>query len=231
MKTSALTIFLLLTTVVITLAQYNYTAIPLMDYFRVEQMTEETLTVTLTQDNIQGSPYLEDEFITGTVFTTSKKKIENVLLRYNIYNDDLEFKTPNNKILAIDNPKSIELADFGDYQMVYQKYLSGKKIHSAFFKILEEGNATLFAKPDVYFQKEVKGDGIKADKPAKFVQKSDIFYITIGDAPAKKMVNKKDLIAVFENHSKEVSAYIKKNKIKVSKSKQLQQLVKYYNSL
>ena len=49
-----------------------------------------------------------DEFITGTIFTTSKTQYVNMSLRYNIYNDQLEFKTPEDKILVMAAPEIIE---------------------------------------------------------------------------------------------------------------------------
>lgn len=209
----------------------NYTAAPLMDLFRMEQMTEESVYLTLTEKSISGSPYLEDEFKVGTVYTTAKKKFENVLLRYNIYNDNLEFETPDKKVLAVDKPETIELADFGQYKMTYLSYNSGNKQNKAFFKILEQGNASLYAKPDVFFQKEVESDGIKPAKPAAFISKPDIYFVKVGTNPAKKVGNKKELAALFGDHQSEVAAFIKKNKIKANKADQLQKLVNYYNSL
>lgn len=209
----------------------SYTAAPLMDLFRMEQMTEESVFVTLTEKNIGGSPYLEDEFREGTVYTTDKKKYENVLLRYNIYNDHLEFETPDKKVLAIDKPETIELADFGPYKMTYLSYNRGNKQNKAFCKIVEQGTASLYAKPDVHFQKEVESDGIKPAKPAQFISKPDIYFIKVGTNPAQKVGNKKELAALFGDHQSELAAFIKKNKIKVNKADQLQELVQYYNSL
>jgi hypothetical protein len=209
----------------------SYTAAPLMDLFRMEQMTEESVNVTLTEKNIGGSPYLEDEFKKGTIYTTTKMKFENVLLRYNIYNDHLEFETPDKKVLALDKPETVELADFGEYKMTYLTYEKGNKQNQAFFKIIEQGKASLYAKPDVQFQKEVESDGIKPAKPAEFISKPDVYFIKIGSNAAKKIGNKKDVLAAMEDHSKEILAYIKQNKVKFNKSEQLQKLVQYYNSL
>lgn len=216
----------------IVFAQYlDYHTVTLMEYVRINHETSEQEPTILTGASIKGSPYLNDEFIKGTVYTTSKNKIADIELRYNIYNDDLEFKTPDDLTLAVNEPETIKLADFGDYKMTYKSYTNGKKTNSAFFKILEEGKVSLFAKPDVFFQKEVEGDGIKPGKPAQFVQKSDNYYISIGENTATKVGSKKDILNLMEDHSKEISAYLKQNKVKLSKSEQLQQLVQYYNSL
>lgn len=212
-------------------AQYNYNAIPVMDYFRIEQMTEEKLTKTITEKDIQGSPFLEEDFRKGTVYTSSKQMVVDVPMRYNIYNDDLEFKTPEGKIMAVAHPETIELADFGDYQMVYLEYKNMGRTQSSFFKLIEDGKACLLAKPDVFYQKEELGDGIKPGKPAQFVSKPEILYVSIGNQPAEKIAGKKDILSILAPHSREIEKFIKENKTKISKTTDLQSLIKYYNTL
>ncbi|MBO3100228.1 hypothetical protein [Gelidibacter pelagius] len=212
--------------------QYNYNVIPTMDYFRIVEMTEKDLTIILSELDIEGSPYLEENFTNGTIYTTSKQKIIDIPVRYNIYSDNLEFKTPEAKILAISNPETLELIDFGKYKMEYISYVNKKQIKSSFFKIVEEGNATLYAKPEVFFQEEVKGDGIRPSRSAKFIPKSDLYYISIDNKPAVKIESKKDLINVLSDQQKEILLFLKENKVKnITKDDQLQRIVKYYNSL
>lgn len=231
MKTTLLTFCFSLFLIVGVKAQYNYEAIPIMDYFRLEQMTEESLYKTLNEKDIKGSPFLEDEFRAGTIYTTSKQMVVDIPMRYNIYNDDLEFKTPENKIMAVAHPETIELADFGEYKMAYREYKNSGNVQSSFFQVIEEGNATLLLKLDVFYQREEQGDGIKPNKPAQFVRKSDVAYISVDGYPAEKVSSKKDLEVILAPHSKEVEKFIKTNKIKASKNSDLQELVKYYNTL
>lgn len=212
--------------------QYNYDIIPTLDYFRIVEMTEKDLTVTLSELDIEGSPYLEENFINGIVYTTAKQKIVDIPIRYNIYNENLEFKTPESKILAVSNPETLELIDFGTYKMRYISYVNKKQIKSSFCKIQEEGKATLYAKPEVFFQEAVKGDGIRPSRAAIFIPKPDSYYISIANKPAVKIERKKDLINVFSDHQKKILLFLKENKVKnITKDGQLQRIVKFYNSL
>lgn len=212
--------------------QYNYNVIPTMDYFRIVEMTEKDLTIILSELDIEGSPYLEEKFTNGIIYTTAKQKIMDIPVRYNIYSDNLEFKTPEKKILAISNPETLELIDFGKYKMGYISYVDKKRIESSFFKIQEEGKATLYVKPVVFFQEEVKGDGIRPSRAAQFIPKPDLYYISIDNKPAVKIERKKDLINVFSDHQKEILLFLKENKVKnITKDGQLQRIVKFYNSL
>lgn len=224
-------IFLLIFSIQIK-AQYNYNVIPTMDYFRIVEMTEKDLNIILTEQDIEGSPYLENEFVNGIVYTTSKQKIIDIPVRYNIYNDNLEFKTPENKILAISNPETLELIDFGSYKMKHTSYIDKKQTRYSFLILQEEGKATLYAKPEVFFQEEIKGDGIKPSKPAIFVSKPDSHYISVDNKPAVKVDNKKALFNILSGHHEEVALFLKDNKVKnITKDDQLRVIVTYYNSL
>ncbi len=209
----------------------NYNVIYAMDYFRIEQMTEGGLTNVLTTESIEGSPYLSDDFTTGTIYTTNGYKVIDIPIRYNIYNDDLEFKTAENKILAIAKPETIIRADFGTYQMSYRNYMSGQKEKSGYFVVVEEGKATLLTKPQVFFQKEEPGDGIKPGKSAKFVSQGDLIFISLNQQCAVRINKKKDVYEGLKTHTKELEAFVKENHLKITKTEDLQQLIKYYNSL
>lgn len=203
-----------------------------MDYFRLIEMTEKDSKIVLSERDIEGSPYLEKEFTNSIVYTTAKQKIIDIAVRYNIYNDNLEFKSPEAKILALTNPETVELIDFGKYKMGYVSYVNKKRIKSSFFKIEEEGKATLYAKPEVFFQEEVKGDGIRPPRAAKFIPKSDSYYVSIDNKPAVKIDSNKDLIKVLSDHQEKVLLFLKAHKVKnVTKDDQLKIIVKYYNSL
>jgi len=210
---------------------HNYQVVEAMDYFRMEQMTDGSYTKPIALETIEGSPYLSDDFTTGTIYTTSSYKVVDIPLRYNVYNDDLEFKTTNNEILAIAKPETIVLADFGTYQMSYRNYIAGSKDKSGYFVVVEEGKATLLTKPQIFFQKEEPGDGIKPAKPAKFVPQDDLIFISLDKQPAVRIKNKKDVYEVLKDQTKELEAYVKQNSLKINKANDLQLLVKYYNSL
>jgi hypothetical protein len=68
-------------------------------------------------------------------------------------------------------------------------------------------------------------------QPAKFTRKPDAYYIRIGMEQAKLVSNKKELLAAFPDHSKEIATFVKKNKVKTTKPERLRKLVQYYNSL
>ncbi|MCF6356222.1 MAG: hypothetical protein L3J54_00325 [Draconibacterium sp.] len=230
MKRHFFTVIILLATISFSYSQ-DYQIRDAMDLYRTSKVNSGDWKNTLTENDIKGSPYLNDEFINGTIYTKSKYKFVDIPLRYNIYNDQIEFKTPTNEVLALSTPEIVATVAFGDYKMVYLQYSGTKKIRYGFFIIEEEGAASLYSRLGVAFVAAEEPGGYKEAEPAKFVKKSDSFYIRIGLEAAKKVGSKKEVVEIFPDHHSEISTFIKKNKVKTNKPDKLKELVRYYNSL
>lgn len=210
-------------------AQVDYQISSALDLYRANKMATGDFSQTISEENIDGSPYLNDEFIAGTVFTTSKLQYVDVPLRYNIFNDDIEFRTNENKIMAMATPEIIERVTFGEYEMVYAPFASQKKIKRGFFKVVLKGNISLYARPQILYQQPEEPGAYKEAKPAKFVTKPDTYYFRNGKNEAIKVDKKSEVIDFFPAHNDEVATFIKKNKIKTNKEADLKELVEYYN--
>lgn len=230
MKKYWLSVFGLLLSTGILSAQNVFEVRQAIDLFHTSKMLRGDMNKTLTESDIEGSPYLEDEFIKGTLYTTSNTKYVDVPLRYNIYNDNIEFDTGDG-IQALAAPEIVDKVEFGDYTMVYVPYSITKKIRRGFFIVDQEGKASLLIKPDVAFVEATEPGAYKQAEPAKFDKKENEYYIKVGMNEAKIISNKNDLEEVFPDHTKEIETFIKKNKIKHRKPEDLKKMVQYYNSL
>ena len=110
-----------------------------IDNFRFKKITEGTYTArNLKLSDIQGTPYLENQFVPGKIITTNGTSNENIPLRYNAYTDDLEFKKGED-IFNIDPKSIVKRAEFGKSIFSYFPYFYGGKIEYRFFRILTEG--------------------------------------------------------------------------------------------
>jgi hypothetical protein len=223
---------------VITLAGFSFAQIPIsyelretMDFYQTNKFVSGEWKNVLTEKNIKGSPYLNDEFETGSIFTVQRQQYVGIPLRYNIYNDDLEFKTPANEVQALATPEIVEKAVFGSNQLVYLPYSQANKTKKGFFLVLEEGKASLYTKPGVLFQRPTEPGAYKEAEPAKFVKRADEYYIRIGTEQAILIKSKKDLIAAFPDNQEKIESFIDKNKTKANKPESLKEVVRYYNSL
>ncbi|MFW5756037.1 MAG: hypothetical protein ACOCWK_05515 [Tangfeifania sp.] len=215
---------------VITQAQYETREA--IDLFNSTKMARGELKTLLTEKDIEGSPYLNDDFIEGTVFTTIKTKYTGVPLRYNIYSDQIEFKAGEGAVQELAAPETVEKVEFGEYKMVYIPFAVSKKIRRGFFREMESGDkAVLLTRQQVLFEDAKKPAAYQEAEPPRFIRKPDDYYIRIGKEPARLISRKKDLEEAFPGHKKEINSFIKENKVKPNKPERLAELVQYYNSL
>lgn len=212
-------------------AQSDYQISNQLDFFRSNKIAKGEIKRTLTEADIKGSPYFNDDFINGNVYTTSKTMFSDIPLRLNIFNDQMEFKSPEGNIAAIATPEIIEKVTIEDHVWFYAPYSTAKKIKRGFLKLLVNGEAKLYVRPIVEFKDAVPPSGYKDAEPAQFKKQADTYYLRFGEEAAQLIENKKDLEKVFPDHKKEIAAFIKNNKINHRKEDKLKELVDYYNSL
>lgn len=212
-------------------AQNNYEIMNSVSFFRNTKLIKGEVKTELSTEDINGSPYLNDEFINGNVYTTSKTMFPDIPLRFNIYNHEIEFKSPDGKISAIDTPEIVEKIEFGEHLVEYIPYKDVKKIKRGFMLLLNKGNAKLYARPRVDFRDAVPPGAYKDAQPAKFIGQATNYYIRVGNEAALLIEKKKDLVDAFPDHQKELTSFIKKNKITHRKEDKLKALVTFYNEL
>jgi len=202
-----------------------------MDLYNINKFVSGEWETMLTENNMKGSPFLNDDFVVGTIYTTEKKQYDNVEMRLNIYNEQLEFKKTTGEILALATPEIIDIVVLGKDQIIYSAYSDGNKTKNGFFLIVEPGNAKLLAKPGIQFIPPTEPGAYKDAEPAQLKRKNDEYYIKVENSQAMPADNKKNLILAFPDDQDKIEAFISKNKTKINKPNSLAELVKYYNSL
>lgn len=205
-------------------AQNNISLSDLMNESRILNAVNGT-----NNPDIKGSPYENDEFIKGVAVAFSDMIYNDVLLRLNIYNDQIEFKNDKGEILGIVNPDYFRYFEFNDLKIQYLPYYVGKKILKSYFFVKEEGEATLLFKPKVTFEEATKPAAYQEAKPAAFKRIPDEIFIKKGNEPAVEITNKKSLIEALSEKEQSISNFLKENKIKTSDPEDILKVVKYYN--
>lgn len=202
-----------------------------IDFFNSNKLTDGDWRATLSEADIKGSPYLNDEFIEGSIFTTSKNQFVKIPIRYNIFTDQIEFRTNDGTIQALAAPEVVEKIEFGDYLLEYIPYLLANKIKRGYFVVLEKGNVSLYSRSRVLFE-QAKEPGAYADaQPPKFLRRPEEYYIRAGKDPAKVIMKSKDIINILPDNRNQMEAYIKQNKVRTNRPDDLKKLIQYYNSL
>lgn len=214
-----------------TSAQSLYNIEGSSEFFNNNKLGQSQTKMRSASFEYEGSPYLEEDFTEGSVYTKSKKQYVEVPLRYNIYTGEVEFRSGDGPVQALAAPRSVEKIAFGEYHLEFVPFQDRNKVERAFFVVAEKGRATLYRRPRVRLQEAKEPAAYQDAQPAKFSRQSDDFFIRVGTKPAKPVEKKKHLVEVFPDHKKELETFIKENNVKPKRAETLEELVKYYNSL
>jgi hypothetical protein len=180
----------------------------------------------------EGSPYNKDIFVKGDIYFDINQRFPNIPLRYNIFNDEMEFKIEGQEtIYAIKPDKRIQKIIIQEDTFVVAEYEEKTKIIPGFFKLLATGEIDLLAKYQVDFKEEQPAKALVLPEPAKFIRKEDQYYIKIKEGITQKISNIKKLIELIGNHKNELNDYTKKEKISARNESELIQFISFYNSL
>lgn len=180
---------------------------------------------------VEGSPHENNEFVAGAVVTRSNLRYENVPLRFNIYANEMEFKTEEGNVLFIAAPEIIDHVLIGTDKYQYVPYSLANRLFRGYFKILAEGKASLLLKQNINLRDAEPPQPYKDAQPARFVKMPDEFYIRLAPAEAHRVSNRKELLQVLADKSEMIDAFIKKNKTRYNRADDLKNVVDFYNTL
>jgi hypothetical protein len=179
---------------------------------------------------VDGSPYLNPEFASGEVYT-AKGTYTDVMMRYNIDQDVVEFRQ-DEAIYALDPEPRIKKIVLGEDVFVVEKGEAIGKMNNSFYIRLDSGKAQLLMKKVVSFREAQAAQAMQAaSTPARYQKMPDQYYYKLGDGGVEKITSIKKMIESFPDKQDELSAFAKKEKISPKNEKELIQFFTYYNSL
>lgn len=179
----------------------------------------------------EGSQYFNEQY-----FPAKKNGTENdILIRYNAFNDQIEIKE-NNNIIVLSPQKDTELVSSNLRNIyVYTDYVikNGTKL-SGYLNIISKNKSfTLYKRERIIFEPEVhQTNSYDQYKPPRYKKLDPEYFFKKNNQdivlfPKKK----KELEKLFLGKEKELNTFIKENKISLSDELDLIKLSNYLNTL
>ncbi len=187
---------------------------------------EKMAIYRLSEKDIKGSPYLNPEFTPGTVYTKKNVHYTQIPLRYNIYNDVIEFKLQNDSVYAISNPEIIRQIEIAGETFFYYRTAYNK---AGYFSLKHAGDVQLLSKYNIGFKDAVPAGAYAQSTPPTFQSKANTFFIKIKDEAPVSIAKKNDLKKIFGKQSNEILSFIKKEKLNIREEEDLIKLIEYIN--
>jgi hypothetical protein len=182
-------------------------------------------------NSIEGSEYLNENFVKGDLLTQNSESFTDIPMRYNAYSDNMEVKLPDSMIYCLSDPGLIFQVKMRKDVMIYTHYVSPMGERDGFLFVLYEGKCSLYRRNYKVFNEKIPSNGILNEVPAKIADKPKEYYIRLNDTPPVIILSKKDLLLVLRDHSDELEKYLKKEKIRLNQEEDLIKVITYYDSL
>jgi len=181
---------------------------------------------------IAGTPYLNKNFQSGKPISKYNLTFPIIPLRYNIYTDNMEYRSPENKVYVLRDPNKIKAYKIGDSTFIYSPYYKNKnKLSSGYFQVLVPGKTKGLIKYTVYLLQAHPTQPYKPAEPERFSKRIKSFYVKVGDAAAVPVSREKTIMQLFPKQKSQLSHYIKKEKIHIRKQAEFAKLINYINTL
>lgn len=184
--------------------------------------------------NIAGSPYLNDEFVDGTMTTLDGTVIPGLKYRYDIYGDKMQFIL-NGDTATINKPLALSSIELEEQKFVYDVYLvEANRVATGYFEVIEDNEylkvlykRAIELEQDIYVPNYGGGGGSKELR----MKPVNSYYVKLAESAARKISNKKDLLKLIPQYNDQIRSYIKEKRLSVKKAADLQAIAIYFERL
>jgi hypothetical protein len=191
------------------------------------------IVITRSKTETIGSPYFNEGFLEGDIQINKSTKSGTLLLRYNMYNNSVEFLR-DGELLAT-NPNQIDGFRFyaKDKDVLFRKGFKTdiKSVEaSTFLRIAYDGNVKLLIKHSASLNKDVPSYG-RSTKQQKYSTFLNHYVVTSGGNFHKIESPKADVLKIFSDKKNALKNYAEQNNLNFKNEADLVNVLKYYDTL
>lgn len=178
---------------------------------------------------INGSPYITEEFHPGMIHWNNKWN-EGIKLRYNIYQGTFEAKLESGTIVIDPLKNKIDSVKYRDEVFVKKYFSVGNEKFVTYLSLLgEKNNYALYKQYRIKLTEEVTDTDLYHEaKPAEYKKMEPVYYVFRGNEHWTAKGNK-SLAEIFQIDAKAIKSYLKDNKYKLSREKDLLETVLFFS--
>lgn len=178
-------------------------------------------------EEIDGTPYYNDEWISGTIKLKNGVELKIESCKYDVYEGKLIFlkdETP----LYFSNPEDINSFMLGSSKFINLKLKNNNDFYE---KLLEAENFVLLKKYQCVFIKGKETDGINPATKNKYKVNSNYYYKKENEALKKIKFKEQAILELIPDKKEEIKNYIKENKLNCKDEKDVIKVFEFYSTL
>lgn len=199
---------------------------------QIPSKSDGQLYATTDLSRANGSPFMTEDWVKGTVLLQDGRVFKDIDVRYNDYNDQIYYKGEDGSILYFIAPVkefTIMPAD-GSSELHFQSGFTNVPDYTAksFFIVLGEGKTRVIKKVFKMVEERIE---FPVTTPIKRFEESTKYFLVTPEKVVLIKNDKKNLLNALGNKQPELEKYIKQNGLNTKDDADLSKLITYYNSL
>jgi hypothetical protein len=185
--------------------------------------------------DVQGFPFIFEQWNQGIVRLNNGKSYSNVQLKYDLVSDEVFFKDlKTDQVLKfVDQVLEFKLIPAGqaaEQALIFRNgFLSNEGISpKAYYQVLFDGGVKLLKRK---IKKVVEIKPFNSASSTKIFEEIESYYISKENKTIKIRKDKKQILSELADHSEDLEKFIKIEKLNIKLEADLIKLIAYYNSL
>ena len=181
---------------------------------------------------VEGSPFFNEEMMTGAIILSKGKEYKNIKVRLNLLEGQVNYlDDKQNEMIASSPVKEVVLWDTilkKDHRFIFSEYIvSSQKLEKEFYELLQAGKAELYKQ----HKKTILESKPYGSATVEQTIKTDTYYYVLVNSQWTKAKKLKDLPTVFPDKKEAVLKFINDKKLSGDSQANFETVVFYYNSL
>ncbi len=184
-------------------------------------------------EKIEGTPYLNNDFLNGSLITSDSLIIKDVQLRYNIYLDQMEaLLSGSADPRVVTSPRSFLYFQFNNRTFIYTSFLENNNPKQGYFELANRGKHQVLIRRNITYREAEEARGFSDPKPPRFIKRPDIYYIRYDRGlPEEIRLNRRNVLSAFDSNRDEIEDFVKNNNLSYRNGDDLVRIVEYHNQL
>jgi phospholipase C len=184
--------------------------------------------------NVEGSPFLTDQWSKGMVKLADGRTYKDVLLKYDEVKDVLYFQDKKEQTLVFVDPvrefKVEYISDDIQHDKLFRNAYKNipNSTEKSFFEVLSDGTAQLLKRTKKLI---AESQEYNSTAVVKRFDENVKYYIIVSEKVIPIKRDKKSILAALTNKQPQLESFIRTNNINLKNDEDLVKLMAYYNSL
>ncbi len=197
------------------------------------RMGREPATAAEIYEGIEGTPFLNEDFVKGSLITNDSIMYKGIPLRYNIFSDEMEFLLSDDPVpREISNPRNFRYFNVGDRTFIFTAYRSNNSPRQGYMEIITDGKCQLLLKRRTDYADPEGARGFTPAKPARFVDKMDTYYLRFDKkVPEEVRFRRRGILPLFGDMQDEIADYVNETGLSYRSREDLAKMVRYCNQI